>query len=111
MSAPAIVHWAAVKQILRYLHNTIDFGLCFTRSGSFMLSAYSDADWAGNLDDRCSTGGFAIFLGGNLISWSSRKQSTVSRSSTESDYKALDDATTELIWIQVLLRELGISHL
>jgi hypothetical protein len=84
MSAPTIVHWAAVKRILCYLHDTIDFGLCFTRSGSSLLSAYSDADWAGTLDDRQSTGGFAIFLGSNLISWSSFKQYTVSQSSTES---------------------------
>jgi hypothetical protein len=73
MSAPTIVHWAAVKWILRYLHDTIDFGLCFTRSGSSLLSVYSNAVWASNLDDRRSTGGFVIFLGGNLISWSSRK--------------------------------------
>jgi hypothetical protein len=85
-------------------------GLCFTRSGSSLLSAYSDADWAGNVNDRRSTSGFVIFFGGNLISWSSRKQSTVSRSSTESEYKALADATAELIWIQVLLKELGIHQ-
>jgi hypothetical protein len=110
MSSPTDVHWTAVKRILRYLHSTIDLGLCFTRSSSSLLSSYSDADWADNPDDRCSIGGFLIFLGGNLISWSSRKQSTVSHSSTESEYKAIVDTTAELIWIQVLLRELGISQ-
>ena len=110
LSAPTTAHWAAVKRILRYVHATSDMGLCITRSGSTLLSAFSDADWAGNPDDRRSTGGYAIFFGGNLVSWSSRKQPTVSRSSTEAEYKAVANATAELIWIQVLLRELGISQ-
>ena len=74
-----------------------------------MLSAFSDADCAGCLDDRRSTGGFAVFLGPNLVSWSARKQPTVSRSSTEAEYKALANATTELIWIEALLGELGVQ--
>ena len=110
LSSPTTVHWVAVKMILRYLHQTIDYGLRFTKSGSSLLSAFSDADWAGNPDDRRSTGGYAIFLGGNLVSWASRKQSTVSRSSTEAEYKAVADTTAELIWIQVLLRELGVPQ-
>jgi hypothetical protein len=68
MSAPTTVHWAAVKHILRYLRHTIDLGLRFTKSSSMLLSAFSDADWAGNMDDRRSMGGYTIFFGGNLIS-------------------------------------------
>jgi hypothetical protein len=74
------------------------------------LSAFSDADWAGDSDDRRSTGGHAIFYGGNLVAWSARKKATVSRSSTESEYKALANATAELIWVQALLGELGVSQ-
>ena len=68
MSSPTATHWAAVKRILRYLHDTVDLDRCFTRTGSSLLNAFFDADWAGNPDDRRSTSGYAIFFGGNLIS-------------------------------------------
>src|SRR4051812_39433526 len=74
-----------------------------------LVSAYSDVDWAGCAHDRRSTGGFAVFLGTNLISESARKQATVSRSSTEAEYKALANATVEVMWIQTLLYELGVQ--
>jgi histone deacetylase 1/2 len=110
LHSPTTVHFSAVKRILRYVNGTLNLGLKFRPSNSMVVSAFSDADWAGCVDDRRSTGGFAVFLGPNLISWSARKQPTVSRSSTEAEYKALANATAELIWIQQLLRELQIPH-
>jgi hypothetical protein len=83
LHSPSLVHWLAVKRIIRYIKGTIKNGLHIKKSGSRLVSAFSDADWAGCPDDRRSTGGFAVFLGSNLISWSARKQPTVSRSSTE----------------------------
>jgi hypothetical protein len=61
------------------------------------VSAFSDADWAGSIDDKKSTGGFAVFLGSNLVSWQAKKQPTVSKSSTEAEYKSLANATAEVM--------------
>jgi histone deacetylase 1/2 len=109
LHAPTTTHRTAAKRILRYIQGTLTVGLTFHRSPSTLLGAFSDADWAGCLDDCRSTGGFAIFFGPNLISWSARKQATISRSSTEVEYKAMANATAEIIWVQALLRELGVS--
>jgi hypothetical protein len=109
LHAPTTVHLTAAKHIIRYVKNTLGIGLNFSKSSSTLISAFSDSDWAGCLDDRRSTGGFAVFFGPNLISWCARKQATVSRSSTEAEYKALANATAEIIWVQSILKELGVE--
>jgi histone deacetylase 1/2 len=83
LHAPTTVHWSVVKRILRYIQGSLTIGLKFRKSPSMVLSDFSYADLAGCVDDRRSTCGFAVFLGANLISWSARKQPTVSRSFTE----------------------------
>lgn len=108
LHSPTTLHWSAVKRILRYLQYTIDIGLKIHSSSSRLVSAFSDADWAGRIDDRRLTGGFVVYFGDNLISWSARKQATVARSSTEVEYKSMANATAEIIWIQSLLAELGV---
>ena len=102
MQQPMVSHFTAVKRILRYLKGTQDRGLSYTK-GDLTLKAFSDADWAGDPNDRRSTTGMVVFLGSNPISWSSKKQLTVSRSSTEAEYRALSSTSAELDWIKQLL--------
>ncbi|CAL2224604.1 unnamed protein product [Prunus armeniaca] len=109
MSIPRTSHLTAAKRILRYLKGTLQLGLEFRSSSSpLALHAYSDADWAGCPDTRRSTSGYCIFLGPNLISWSAKKQPTVSRSSAESEYRSLAGVSAETVWISNLLHELHV---
>uniref|UniRef100_A0A2N9GAT8 Reverse transcriptase Ty1/copia-type domain-containing protein n=1 Tax=Fagus sylvatica TaxID=28930 RepID=A0A2N9GAT8_FAGSY len=109
MAAPRSLHYAAVLRILRYLKGTLFHGLHFSSQSSLTLQAYSDADWAGDPTDRRSTTGYCFLLGDSLISWRSKKQSVVARSSTEAEYRALADTTAELLWLRWLLQDLGID--
>ncbi|XP_016191782.1 uncharacterized protein LOC107632628 [Arachis ipaensis] len=74
MHTPLKSHWKAVKRILRYLAGTIDYGLMLQRTNECQIYGFSDSDWDSDIDDRKSTSGFCVFLGPNLVSWSSRKQ-------------------------------------
>jgi hypothetical protein len=109
LHSPTMVHWVVVKQILRYIKYIARLGLKIANSRSLLVNGFSDADWAGSLDDQRSTDGYAIFLGTNLVSWSARKQNTVSRSSTEEEYKSVANATVEIMWIQTLMHEIQVS--
>ena len=109
MHKPSISHFQAVKRILCYVKGTLWFGLSFTLSSSRELLAYLDADWAGCPDTRWSISGYVVYFGGNLVSWSSKKQTTVSRSSCESEYRALALTTAEVKWLWHLLRDLHVS--
>lgn len=118
MHAPTDEHWNCVKRILRYLCGTPHDGLLLKRNSplsihavSDSLHAFSDADWAGNKDDYSSTSANLVYLGSNLISWSSKKPKTVARSSTEVEYRSVAATAAELCWIRSLLSELCVTLL
>ena len=106
MHDPRVPHYNHVKRVLRYLKGTLDHGLHIYSSSPHTLTAYSDADWAGCPDTRRSTSGYCVFLGNNLISWSSKRQVTVSRSSAEAEYRAVAHAVAETVWLRQLLTDL-----
>jgi len=108
MQNPNSVHLQAVKRILRYVKGTITHGLCITSQSSLRLYGFSDADWAGCATTRRSTTGYIIYLGANCVSWSSRKQNTVARSSAEAEYRALAATAAELTWLTYILQDIGI---
>jgi hypothetical protein len=97
MHAPREPHLNLVKRILRYLKGTLDLGLRLHATPATSLAAYSDVDWAGYPDTRRSTSGYCIYLGDNLVSWSSKRQATVSRFSAEAEYRAVAHAVAVLL--------------
>jgi hypothetical protein len=101
-------HLTAMKRIMCYLQRTPDYGLLLRRSSSSDLVVYTDADWAGCPDTRRSTSGYAVFLGDNLVSWSAKRQTIVSRSSVEAEYRAITNGVVEATWLRQLLHELQI---
>ncbi|XP_061365406.1 uncharacterized mitochondrial protein AtMg00810-like [Gastrolobium bilobum] len=110
MAAPRVPHLHVVQRILAYLKGTVGQGLLFSASSSIQLNAFSDSDWASCPDSRKSISGFCVFLGNSLISWKSKKQSTVSRSSAEAEYRSMAHASCELTWLLSLLKDFHVSH-
>lgn len=99
LQSPTNTHWTSAKRILRYLQGTISMSLLFKRGNNLSIVGYCDADWA-SASDRKSTTGYCIFVGGNLVSWKSKKQSVVALSSTESEIIAATETMRELLWIR-----------
>jgi hypothetical protein len=108
MHKPTSLHLQHLKRLLRYLKATLNYGILLRKSTAINLQAYTDADWGGNADDRTSTSAYLIYVGGNPVSWLSRKQRTVARSSTEAEYRAVATTTAEIMWISNLLSELHV---
>ncbi|GJZ05750.1 ribonuclease H-like domain-containing protein [Tanacetum coccineum] len=106
MHDPREPYFSAVKRILRYVRGTLDHGLQLFSSSTTTLCAYSDADWVGCPTTRRSTSSYCVFLGNNLLFWSSKRQPTLSCSSAEAEYRGVANAVAETCWLRNLLREL-----
>lgn len=109
MSKPHPPYLNVVHHILKYLKSTPGQGIFFLASFSIKLRAFSDVDWAAYADTWKSVTGFCVFLGESLISWKTKKQETISRSSTEAEYRALATTRSEVLWIIQLLKDLHID--
>jgi hypothetical protein len=110
MNSPRHPHMVAIKRILRYVKGSLEYGIQFhPQQIPSLLRVFSDADWAACPDSRRSTSGYLLYLGSNLISWCSKKQPTVARSSAESEYRALAHACAESSWLSYLCYELGLQ--
>uniref|UniRef100_A0A2N9EWH5 Reverse transcriptase Ty1/copia-type domain-containing protein n=1 Tax=Fagus sylvatica TaxID=28930 RepID=A0A2N9EWH5_FAGSY len=109
MHSPNEVHMDAVHRILRYLKSASSKGLMFSKHGHLEVEGYTDVDWVGSITDRKSTSGYFTFVGGNLVTWRSKKQNVVARSSAEAEYRAVSHGLCELLWLRILMGELGFN--
>jgi hypothetical protein len=108
MHNPGEQHMNAVMQILRYLKSAPGKGILFHKNEDHQrVDAYTDADWAGDVDDRRSTSGYFTFVGGNLVTWRSKKQNVVARSSAEAEFRGMALAVCETLWLKLLMIDLG----
>eukprot|EP00253_Pinus_taeda_P002005 PITA_02005 len=105
MSKPLEGHWNAMKIVLRYLQGIVDYNIIYTDSSDVRLAGFADLDWERNVDDRRSITGYAFSLGSTVITWSSKKQNTISLSSAEAEYQAMCAATCQAVWLRRLLQD------
>ncbi|KAF5447297.1 hypothetical protein F2P56_032858 [Juglans regia] len=110
MDKPTTTHLTTANKVLRYLKNAPCQGILLSSTSSVHLQGYYDSDWASCPDTRKSVTGYCIFLGNSLISWCSKKQNVVSRSSAEAEYRAMATLSTEFTWLIQLLSDLFIPH-
>ncbi|KAK1408895.1 hypothetical protein QVD17_41029 [Tagetes erecta] len=107
MHNPQEDHMEAVMRIIRYLKGTIGRGIVFKKNSHLDAEVYTDADWGGNPNDKRSTAGYFTLLGGNLVTWRSKKQKVVSLSSAESEFRGIAKGITEILWLRKIMKEIG----
>lgn len=109
LHASRIKHQEAAYQVLLYLKKAPGWGTLFSRYSHLMIEVFTDADWAGCHDDRKSTIGYCMFVGGNLVAWRNKKQNIVARSSAKAEYRAMSLALCEGFWVHIMLYDLGLQ--
>ena len=107
---PKESHMTTLKRIIKYVKTTAEFGVWYNKDTSDVLARNSDADWAGNADDRKSTLEGCFYVGNNLVSWVSKKQNSISLSTVEAEYIAVGSCCTQLLWMRKLLHDYGICQ-
>jgi len=110
MHNPSSRHMSAVNRILAYLKSSPGKGIMLSRHGHLDIVGYTDSDFAGSKLDRKSTSGYVSFVGGNLVTWRSKKQTVVARSSAKAEFRAVAHGICELLWLKMLLEELKIVY-
>lgn len=111
MQRPTSVHMQNAKRLLRYISGTVTQGILLASTSAAQLTAYCDSDWAGCVSTRKSTSGYCIFLGDSSISWKTKKQTVVARSSAEAEYRSMALTACEVTWLFSLLKDLGLQNL
>jgi hypothetical protein len=110
MAKPSNTHLAAAYRVLKYIKGTSGQGLFFPRTTDLQLKASSDLDWVGCQDTRRSVTSYCVFLGDSLVSWRSKKQHIVLRSSAEAEYRAMPSVVCELMYMIPLLKDFKVEH-
>ena len=110
MHNPKETHLEAAHRVLAYLKGTTGPGLLFKRGGGTSIEIYTDVDYGESIIDRRSTSGYCMFLGGNLVTWRSKKQDVVARSSAEVEYRAVSYGIQEVTWVRKILKDLLIRQ-
>jgi hypothetical protein len=98
---PKESHLTAVKRIIRYVNDTLLYGIWYSRETNLVVARYSDADWAGNADERKSTSEGCFYVGNNLVAWMSKKQASISLSNAEAEYIAVGSCYTQLLCVSL----------
>ncbi|XP_039143972.1 secreted RxLR effector protein 161-like [Dioscorea cayenensis subsp. rotundata] len=109
-ATPMESHLKPVKRIIRYVHSTAKYGIWYSKDSNSHLAGYSDANWEGNIDDRKSTSGGCFYLGNNLVTWYSKKQSSISLSPAKVEYIAPESCRTQLLSMKQMLEDYGLQQ-